>query len=286
MIWLIGNRGMLGSDVEQILESAGYSIIKSDRDVDISNLDALQNFVGGRHISWIINCAAYTAVDRAEDEKELCFKINSDGPHNIGILAREIGARCIHISTDYVFDGKKYTPYLEDDPVNPLGVYGKSKAEGEERLRAHCPESVIIRTAWLYGKNGNNFVYAMLRLMREKDELRVVNDQFGSPTWSMDLAGLIKKIIDTHDAPSGIYHYTNEGSISWYNFAEKIYEYAREIGILDKECVIYPITTEQYPTKAKRPAYSVLSKDKVKRVFNLHIPFWYESLKNFLLSIK
>ncbi len=286
MIWLIGNKGMLGSDLESVLRSYNYNFIVSDKEVDITNLTELKSFTRSKNITWIINCAAYTAVDRAEDETDLCYRINADGPENIGIVAKQLNAKVIHMSTDYVFDGTKNIPYTEEDPVNPLNVYGKSKAEGEKRLMATNPQSVIIRTAWLYGKNGNNFVYTMLRLMKERDEINVVNDQFGNPTWSMDLTMVIKKIIDTAVNASGIYNYTNEGMTNWFEFANKIYEFGRELGILYKDCKINPVGTDQYPVIAKRPVYSVLSKNKIKKIFNLEIPLWDKSLKLFMTSLK
>jgi dTDP-4-dehydrorhamnose reductase len=281
MIWLIGVRGMLGSAVARILEGR-HTWIGSDREVDITNLHALRAFSASRNLRWIVNCAAYTAVDKAEDEPDVCASINHRGPANIGTLATEMGASVIHISTDYVFDGSGTRPYREGDPVSPLGVYGETKAKGEEALRAACARSYIVRTAWLYGERGNNFVSTMLRLMREKSEIGVVADQRGTPTNAADLADAIVRIIEFHKPGYGTYHFTDSGETTWYEFAAAIYSFARRAGLLDHDCTIHPLTTSQYPTKAKRPAFSVLSREKIERVFGIAAPFWRDSLEEFL----
>lgn len=294
MIWLVGNKGMLGTELALLLESQKIAFVGTDRDVSILDMEAMRSFVKNKTISWIINCAAYTAVDKAEDEKELCTALNAQGPENLGSLAREIGARVLHISTDYVFSGKPFLEegkpraYREDDPTGPTGVYGKTKAEGERLLMAAAPASVIIRTAWLYGKHGNNFVYTMLRLMKEREAIGVVADQRGTPTWAYDLAQAILYLIalSGHSEgdvwpPAGIYHYTNEGETTWYDFAREIYRLGRQYGIITRNCDIKPLTTDQYPTKARRPAYSVLSKEKIKAL-GLSVPPWQESLARFI----
>lgn len=223
MIWLIGNKGMLGTDVEILLKKEGMDYIASDQEIDITNVEELQKFAQSKPITWIINCAAYTAVDKAEDEPELAFKINSDGPQNIAEIANQKSAKLIHISTDYVFDGIKEDAYTEADAPNPLGVYGASKLLGEENIQNNLNEYFILRTAWLYGKNGNNFVYTMLRLFKERDEISVVDDQYGSPTYVQDLAVAILAIIHFNSDAYGIYHFTNEGKITWYDFAREIH---------------------------------------------------------------
>jgi len=289
MIWIIGNKGMLGQELSELLSAQGIAHVGSDREVSILDPGALSAFAHdvqreGRRISAIVNCAAYTAVDKAEDEPEFALALNAVGPEHIARLAQSLGARFIHISTDYVFDGKASRPYREDDPTGPTGVYGKTKAEGEKRVIAACPEAIILRTAWLYGKHGPNFVYTMLRLMRERTELGVVADQRGTPTWAYDLAKAIIAILGKEFPAPDIYHFTNEGETTWYEFAREIYVQARALGLLPHDVTIRPLTTDQYPTKAKRPAYSVLSKQKIKRTFDLSIPEWRDSLIKFLGS--
>ncbi|HPO47014.1 MAG TPA: dTDP-4-dehydrorhamnose reductase, partial [Spirochaetota bacterium] len=232
--------------------------------------------------SWIINCSAYTAVDRAEDEPERAFEINARGVGSLARIAHEKGARLVHISTDYVFDGERGEPYNEDDSTRPTSVYGKSKLMGEEEILKTHPGHFIIRTAWLYGKNGPNFVYTMLRLFNERDEVRVVNDQRGSPTFALDLARAIIKIAVDDSHKYGIYHYTNEGVISWYDFACEIYRLAREYALTKRDVKIIPITSEEYPTRAIRPKDSSLSKEKIKRELGVECRNWKEALEEFL----
>jgi dTDP-4-dehydrorhamnose reductase len=281
MIWLIGNHGMLGTELSQLLEREKIAFVGTDRDVSILDPAALQAYAAGKKIDWIVNCAAYTAVDKAEDEAELAEKLNAQGPENIGRVAAAIGARVLHISTDYVFGGMGERPYREDDPLAPNTVYGRTKAEGEKRLLAACPESVIIRTAWLYGKHGNNFVYTMLKLMKEKEKIGVVADQKGSPTWAFDLSQAIVAVLRSREPSYGIYHFTNEGETNWHEFALEIQRLGLEYGLLDRKCEVAALTTEQYPSKAHRPAYSVLSKEKIKRTFGVDVPEWRTSLKAF-----
>jgi len=292
LIWIIGARGMLGTEILEMLKSISVPFIATDKEISITDYDSLFQFARNRSIKSIVNCAAYTAVDKAEDEVELCTAINVDGVENIAKVGKQIGATVIHISTDYVFSGEpiiengKPRPYLEDDPTYPTSIYGKTKLEGEKRLLSIFPESIIIRTSWLYGEHGNNFVYTMLKLMNERKEISVVSDQFGSPTWTYDLAKAILQMINMSKdkPPIGIYHYSNEGEISWYDFAVEIYRLGREYEILKEECNIKPIKTEDYPTKAKRPKYSVLSKEKIKSL-GVEVPFWKDSLRNFISSI-
>ena len=228
MIWLIGNKGMLGSDLEIKVRDAGIEYFASDIEIDITNIESMRKYLKDKKIKWIINCSAYTAVDKAEDEPEKAFKINSEGVLNIARLAKENNAVLIHISTDYVFDGNKEGAYTEEDKTNPVGVYGKSKLEGERNIVKALPEYFIIRTAWLYGRNGNNFVHTMLRLFSDRNELKVVQDQFGSPTNAKDLADVIVNIVKNNSDKHGIYNFTNNGRTNWYEFASTIYELARE----------------------------------------------------------
>lgn len=257
---------MLGTELSLLLEKKGIPHIGTDREVDITDPAALGAFAEkqaalGRPYTWIINCAAYTAVDKAEDDIETCGRLNTDGPGNIAETAKKIGARLIHFSTDYVFDGKGDRPRKEDDPTDPIGVYGLTKRDGERRLLAANDASWIIRTAWLYGKHGNNFVHTMLRLMKERDSVSVVKDQRGSPTWAYNLADTVTLLIAAVENGKtilpGIYHYTNEGNITWFDFAQQIYAQGKKLGLLSKDCAVKPCTSAEFPAKVTRPAYSV-----------------------------
>jgi len=281
MIWLIGNKGMLGTELSNLLEKKGIPFIGTDRDVDITDLNTLNNFTKDKQIKCIVNCAAYTAVDKAEDDFETCDRLNHLGAANIAICSAMIPARIIHISTDYVFDGTGSAPYREDDNTNPIGVYGRTKKDGETAVLQNNPHSYIIRTAWLYGKHGNNFVSTMLKLMNERSELKVVNDQIGNPTWAFDLANVIIKFMNT-EKPAGIYHYTNEGNITWFNFANEIYKQGKKLGLIKNDCSVLPCTSSEFPAKVKRPAYSVLDKGKIKSELKVSIPSWEYSLKEYL----
>ena len=278
-ILITGAKGQLGSELSELYALySEFNFFPTDIDeLDLTDKKAVSDFVGANQIDCIVNCAAYTAVDRAEDDVELCYKINRDAVKNLAEAACG-KAIVIHVSTDYVFDGKANLPYTETNPTNPQSVYGKSKREGEEVLLSVCPQSIIIRTAWLYSTYGNNFVKTMLRLTKERPELNVVSDQKGTPTYAADLAQAILSIIRYTEKENqlhpGIYHYSNAGQTSWFNFTEKITQLA-EI----KTCQVNPITTEQYPTKAARPMYSVLDKTKIKETFHLIVPEWEDSLK-------
>lgn len=285
-IWLIGSEGMLGTELKRQLKQKNISFYKSDKEIDITDLNALKKFILGKPIDWIINCSAYTQVDLAEDEPEKAEKINAIGVKNIGILAKEITAKVIHISTDYVFNGEKAEPYFENDLTSPLGIYGKTKLQGELELQNKTNQYYIIRTAWLYGLRGNNFVKTMLSLFDSKDKLAVVSDQYGSPTFTKDLAFCILQILKQNNNQFGIYHFSNEGKTSWFLFARKIYELASQKKILKSSVMINETTTENYPTKAKRPQYSYLSKEKIKNTFSLDIRFWEDALDDFLNELK
>jgi dTDP-4-dehydrorhamnose reductase len=293
MIWLIGNKGMLGNDVEKLLKEHRLTYWASDRDVDIGEYKALEKFGKDKEIKWVINCAGYTKVDKAEEEIDEAFRINKEGVRNIALFSVKRQIRLIHISTDYIFDGwqeeeRGAVAYSEDDKTNPINIYGKSKLAGEEEIKKILEKYFIIRTAWLYGLKGNNFIYTMLRLFKERDVVKVVGDQWGSPTYTADLAGVILKIIEDNSVSYGIYHFTNEGVTSWYEFARAIYKKAKRLGLIEdnKKIEIQPIKTEEYPTAARRPRYSVLSKEKIKREFNLKIREWDKALEDFLVSLK
>jgi len=290
MIWLIGNKGMLGNDVEKLLKERELIYWASDKEVDIGDYKALEKFGKDKKIKWIINCSGYTDVDKAEEEIDEAFRINEDGVRNIALFSAKRQIRLIHISTDYVFDGRQEgTPsYSEDDKTNPINIYGKSKLAGEEEIKKILEKYFIIRTAWLYGLQGNNFVYTMIRLFKERDLVKVVEDQWGSPTYTMDLTGAILKTMEDDSVSYGIYHFTNESITNWYEFAMTIYKKAKRLGLIEsnKKVEIKPIKTEDYPTAARRPKYSVLSKEKIKKVFDLKLRDWDKALEDFLVSLR
>ena len=286
MVWLIGCKGMLGTEVARQLKNSNIDYIGTDIDVDITKLEVLEDFANKNpKIDWIINCSAYTAVDKAEDDKDFANLLNNIGPKNISSVAKKINAKMIHISTDYVFDGTGNIPYTEDMDVKPIGVYGQTKADGEKSVIDSGCEYYIFRTAWLYGYDGKNFVYTMLKLMESKQELSVVSDQKGTPTFAGDLANcVIKTITSKNQIPCGIYHCTDLGEITWYDFACEIYKQGKATGKLSNECKINPCSTNEFPTKAKRPAYSVLSKEKIQQALGIALPMWNESLNVFMNS--
>jgi dTDP-4-dehydrorhamnose reductase len=287
MIWLIGNKGMLGNDIEKLLKERVLPYCASDKEIDITDYKALEKFGKDKKIKWVINCAGYTKVDKAEEEANEAFKINRDGVRNIVLFSEKRQIRLIYISTDYVFDGRqegRAVAYREDDETNPINIYGKSKLAGEEEIKKILEEYFIIRTAWLYGLQGKNFVHIMLKLFKEREVVKIVKDQWGSPTYTVDFAKAIIKIIEDDSVSYGIYHFTNEGVTNWYEFALTIYDKAKRLGLIEgnKKVVIEPIKAEDYPTAAKRPRYSVLSKEKIKKEFNLKIRDWDEALEDFL----
>lgn len=277
-ILVTGANGQLGNSLRLLADRyAGFNFLFTDVDtLDITDPAAVKAMVKDNQVNYIINCAAYTAVDKAEDDEALCRRINTYAVGVLGEAAREAGARMIHVSTDYVFSGTSYRPYKETDDTRPVSAYGRTKLAGEEALREVCPDAVIIRTAWLYSEYGNNFVKTVLRLGKERDELRFVFDQVGSPTYAGDLAAAILSVVAAGEKDAfvpGIYHFSNEGVCSWYDFTVKILEIA---GI---DCRVFPIETKDYPTKAVRPPYSVLNKSKIKDTYSLAIPHWESSLR-------
>lgn len=266
MLLITGGNGQLGTEVSKILPNA----IRTDiNELDITNATAVKEFIRLNKIDTIINCAAYTAVDRAEDNVSLAVKLNIDGPRN---LARS-GAKIIHISTDYVFNGNWYKPYTTDDYPSPISVYGKTKLAGERAVLENSRNAIIIRTAWLYSPYGNNFVKTMRRLGAERESINVVYDQIGSPTYAGDLAEVIIKILpQINEQNKGVYHFTNMGVCSWYDFATEIMDMS---GL---NCRVNPISSSEYPTRATRPFYSVLDKSKIKKTFGIEIDHWKKSL--------
>lgn len=284
MIWVIGCNGMLGTELCRLLKENKIDFEGTDRSVDITDFSSLEKFSSGKKFDFIVNCAAYTAVDKAETESFLAEKLNADGPGNIARLAKKIGAKLIHISTDYVFDGTSSSPIAEDFPISPLGVYGKTKADGEKAVQKETSEYYILRTAWLYGWDGKNFVYTMIRAMNTHAAVKVVNDQKGTPTFCGDLAKVILKIIEKN-IPYGIYHVTDLGEISWWDFAVEIKKQGIERGLItNPACAVNSCATADYPTPAKRPAYSVLSKEKIQNALGINLPDWKESLRVFMES--
>ena len=281
-ILVSGSNGQLGSEMQKASKRyPSFQYIFTDvAELDICDKAALEAFVNKNKVDIIVNCAAYTAVDKAEDDQELCYKINRDAVRNIGEVAVKNHLKVVQISTDYVFDGTNYIPYTEDMPVCPASVYGKSKLDGEIALKEVCDNAIIIRTSWLYSFYGNNFVKTMMKLGKERDALNVIFDQVGTPTNAADLADSILKILSSEKFIPGIYHFSNEGVCSWYDFTKAIHRLA------EISCDVRPIETKDYPTRAPRPHYSVLNKAKIKTTFDISIPHWEESLTNCIELLK
>ena len=273
MFLITGSKGQLGTELSKLLPQA----IQTDKEeLDITNEVAVKDFITSHNIDTVINCAAYTAVDKAEDEIDLATKINVDGARNLAKFCNKI----IHISTDYVFDGFGYKPYTPNDSTNPLSIYGKTKLDGENEVLKYAKIPIIIRTAWLYSPYGNNFVKTIRRLGKERESINVVSDQIGTPTYAYDLAQTIIQILPQIDNnKKGVYHFTNDGVCSWFDFARKIIELSKI------NCNVNSIFSSEYPTKAKRPFYSVLDKTKIKHTFNIKIEHWEEGLKKCLKQL-
>ncbi|WP_448269466.1 dTDP-4-dehydrorhamnose reductase [Nostoc sp. DSM 114159] len=287
-ILLIGSNGQVGKELQQILSSSGNIISVARPTVDLTQPDTLRKVIRSKQPQIIINAAAYTAVDKAESEPELATVINATAPLIIAQESQKLGAFLIHISTDYVFDGNGCSPYQETDATNPLSVYGKTKLAGEEAIQETCAHHLILRTAWVYGTFGkSNFVKTMLRLGAERQELRVVADQIGSPTWAQDIATVIGQTIPQLTPEiSGIYHYTSSGVASWYDFAVAIFEEAQQLGLPLKIERVVPITTAEYPTPARRPAYSVLACGKISAILRTYPSHWRQRLRQMLADLK
>ena len=312
-ILVTGSNGQLGSEIQELSSECAYNFFFTDRNnLDITDLNAVKEFVEKNAINAVINCAAYTAVDKAESDEVNANAVNHLAVKNLALIAKEKNIILIHVSTDYVFDGKNFKPYTEDDSTNPNGVYGKTKLDGENAIIEINPlNAVIIRTSWVYSSYGANFVKTMLRLGKEKESLGVIYDQVGTPTYARDLAKTILHILPKIDEPASfptsslgmqtdgntastsmhsqagalerdgvaIYNYSNEGVLSWYDFAKEIMRMAK------LDCQINPIETKEYPTPATRPHYSLLNKSKIKKEFDIIIPYWKESLDEFLVKL-
>ena len=316
MIWVTGCNGMLGTEICRQLEKNKLAWIGTGSETDITNYEVLEKFftsketelypkyhnqpsldVDGGKIKWIVNCAAYTNVDKAEEDAENAGKLNSLGPENLARIARAHNAKLIHISTDYVFDGTANSPIPETAQKNPTGIYGKTKSDGEDAIMKSMTQYYILRTAWLYGFDGKNFVYTMTKLFNSHDKIKVVSDQTGTPTFCGNLADAVIKIIlrtmksrsffGRNGIPAfGIYNFTDEGQTDWFSFAKTIYAMEKKFGITSAECEISPCTTEEYAAPAKRPAYSVLDKTKIQKELKIKIPEWKQSLEFFLKNKK
>ena len=313
MVWVIGANGMLGQELCRQLTQIGMTWIGSGSEVDITKVDDLETFTQSHDqsanrtgysvakkkvpakIEWVINCAAYTDVEGAEDEPEKAMKVNAEGALNIARATRKIGAKFIHFSTDYVFDGMAKSPYSEDNPKNPVNEYGKSKLAGEDAIQKEMTQYDIIRSSWLYGFDRPNFVYKMISEMSTNDSVQAVADQKGSPTFAGNLANVAIKIMQTSinahhlfgknaAVPYGVYHYADSGEATWCSFAEKIYALAKKYKRISNNCNINPISSADLSLKAKRPVYSVLSTAKISSSMKIKIPSWEESLEKFIKS--
>jgi len=281
-VLVTGSNGQLGSEIKELSSKYAYNFFFTDREsLDITDKEEVLNFVESNDINVIINSAAYTAVDKAEEDEVNADRVNHLAVKNLSELTKDKNLQLIHVSTDYVFDGENFKPYLEDDASNPTGVYGKTKLDGENAMREINPlNSIIIRTSWVYSSFGANFVKTMLRLGKERDSLGVIFDQVGTPTYAHDLAQAILEILpNVKNSKVEIYNYSNEGVLSWYDFAKEIMKMAKI------ECQVNAIETKEYPTPAKRPHYSLLNKAKIKKEFHLIIPFWKDSLNECLQII-
>ncbi|HWB27785.1 MAG TPA: dTDP-4-dehydrorhamnose reductase [Chitinophagaceae bacterium] len=278
VILVSGKNGQLGSELADIAANYGqFDFHFFDRDsLDIGDKDKLAAAFQQYHPAYFVNCAAYTAVDKAETEREKSLSINAKSPADIAVLCNEYGTRFIHISTDYVFNGEGKAPYNEYEPTQPVNYYGETKLLGEKAALANNKDTVIIRTSWVYSRHGHNFVKTMIRLMKERPEIKVVSDQVGSPTHAADLAEAIMVIITNSEFVPGIYHFSNDGIISWYDFAVAI----RDIKHLNS--TVHPIPTSSYPTPAKRPAFSAMNKEKIISTYHVSLKHWKESLQQCL----
>lgn len=273
-IIVMGGSGQLGTCLKMVSTRRGIADIAfpAEDQGNILDVEALETLFSEHQPQYVINCAAYTAVDKAEDELELARRVNRDGAENLARLCKQYEAVLVHISTDFVFEGNMPKLLTEEDEALPISVYGLTKLEGEQAITETLDAHYILRTSWLYSEYGNNFVKTMLKLGAERDELSIIADQVGTPTYAIDLADAILSIIESGKSAYGIYHYSNEGTISWYDFAKAIFE------ISGTSVKVNGITTAQYPTKAMRPAFSAMNKSKIRNTFNMEIPYWRESL--------
>lgn len=281
-ILVTGGKGQLATCIKDVEnEYLGCKFIfASNQDLDISSLSKLQSFFSLNAIDYCINCAAYTAVDKAETDEEKAYQVNAEGPRNLAVVCSKHSVILIHISTDFVFQGNGSKPYNEEDITKPINVYGKSKLKGELEIKKLMDAYFIIRTSWLYSEHGSNFLKTMLKLGVERDEINVVNDQIGTPTYAKDLVGIILQFITSKSKTYGIYHYSNEGIISWFDFAVSIFD------ITNLKINVNSVNSNKFHQEAKRPRFSVLDKSKIKKELGIDIKFWEESLKTCLKQVK
>lgn len=289
MIWLIGCNGMLGKEIARELSEQKMTFMGTGSEIDITNKKVITSFIdNNKGIDWIINCCAYTNVEKAEENEKEADYLNHIGVIHLAELAKKIGATIIHISTDYVFDGERKEPYTEETARKPLNTYGKTKAAGEASLEESGCKYYIFRTAWLYGSDGKNFVNNMIKLMNIKKTLSVINNQYGTPTFTKTLAScIIKTIKNTYEGtplPFGIYNCTDEGQASWYDFAQEIYALGKKNKIVTNSCSILPCSTEEFVSSVRRPAYSVLSKEKIQKALGIKLENWKKVLASFFES--
>ncbi|MWP62870.1 dTDP-4-dehydrorhamnose reductase [Gilliamella sp. Pas-s25] len=283
-VLLIGANGQLGHCFQDICPKSWTLLVTNSQKLDITDSLAVDNYVSIYRPDVIVNAAAFTAVDKAEDEYELAYQVNAIGPKNLAMVSQKYNAKLVHVSTDYVFDGTKNQPYVESDKTNPINVYGKTKRKGELAVLENAPSAMIIRTSWVFSEYGNNFVKTMLKLASEKSELSVVDDQIGNPTYAGDIAKVIIKLLE-RNADGGIYHYCGDKSTSWFLFTKEILDIALEQKLLVQAPNVFPINTQSFPTKAKRPLYSVMSMDKLKK-YCLSGSNWREKLISCISKIK
>ncbi|MFB9051992.1 dTDP-4-dehydrorhamnose reductase [Formosa undariae] len=280
-VLVTGGNGQLAACIKDVAKDQNnlQFIYTDSEDLDITNQQHVADFFQNNTIDWCINCAAYTAVDKSESDVDLARKVNKDGAKHLAIACKDNNVKLIHVSTDFVFDGKSSSLYSETDIAEPLGIYGLTKLEGEQAIQENLDAYFILRTSWLYSEHANNFMKTMLRLAETRPELSVVADQIGTPTYATDLAAVMLKIINDNSTNYGLYHYSNEGVASWYDFADAIFE------IADTKTKVFPINTEAYPTPAARPQFSVMDKSKIKEALNIEIPHWRVSLKQAIKNL-
>lgn len=284
-VLVTGASGQLGTQVVRDLRRDGYEVVAAGREtMDLGEPEDVAQKIAAARADWVINCAAYTKVDKAEEESAIAMTVNRDGAAGVARGVADYGGRMLHVSTDFVFNGRQSVPYTEDDTPDPLGVYGQSKLRGEQAVREILPNACVLRTSWVYGVHGNNFVKTILRLAGEREELRVVDDQVGTPSWTTDISRAILALIG--QGAQGLWHFSNEGVASWYDFAQAIVREAAQLGFPVRAREIRAIPTKDFPLPAKRPAYSVLDKQKIRDSLSWRIPYWRDSLAAMLKELK
>lgn len=290
-ILITGAQGQVGKELKTVANEQGFTVIAAGRnELDVTKLEKVKSYIQSKNADIVINAAAYTAVDKAEEEQDIAYAINRDGASNLARASKEQNIPLLHISTDYVFDGSQADAYCENDAVSPLGIYGASKWQGEEAIREELAQHIILRVAWVFGAQGDNFVKTMLRLEQDRDELNVVADQFGGPSPAKNIAETLIALATQYQKNKtlewGTYHYCGTEKTNWCDFAKKIFKQAKEQGLIEKEIKVNAITTAEYPTPAKRPANSMLDCSKIKNTFGIEMPSWKEALNQVLTELK